>query len=448
MSATRLLIIDDDPDVLDWLVEDLSGRGFQVLGCEDPTLTLEKIEAHRPEIVLADVEMPQIRGLDLMERVHQDHPGLLFVLMSGFATVDLAVEGLRRGAADFVTKPFTGPTIEQVLRRVRRERAMRREVVRLRATRVPSEDKGLIARSQAMTTVLSRIDRAARTDVPILLTGESGVGKSALARRVHEAGERRKGPLLTLNCAALPVNLVESELFGVRKGAFTDARQDRDGVFQQARGGTFFLDEIGEMPLSVQPKLLHALESGRVRPVGATADVAVDVRIIAATNRDLQRMVAEGRFREDLLFRLDVVRVHVPPLRERPADLLPLIDTILAELCERLARPPMAISREAMAVLVAHDWPGNVRELRNVLERATVLAQHDALLAEDVRPASHPPVQATKNVDQALATLAQAKLPLSEIRERYIETVLETVDGNKSEAARLLGIDRRTLYRR
>lgn len=447
MSECRLLIIDDDEDVLDWLSDELGQRGFLTAGITDPTKALATISAHRPEIVLTDVEMPQIRGLDLMEQVHHEHPGLLFVLMSGFATIDLAVEGLRRGAADFVTKPFTGAAIEQVLNRVSRERAMRREVVRLRATRVPSEDRGLVARSQAMRLVLDRIDRAARTNAPVLLTGESGVGKSALARRLHEGSARARGPLLTLNCAALPVNLVESELFGVRKGAFTDARQDREGVFQQARGGTLFLDEIGEMPLSVQPKLLHALESSRVRPVGGASDVAVDVRIVAATNRDLRAMVAEGSFREDLLFRLDVVRVEVPPLRDRPADLLPLIDTVLAELCDRLERPPMAISREALAVLTSHDWPGNVRELRNVLERATVLAQHDTLLAEDVAPNPHG-ASAPDNTDSAISVLAAGRLSLQEVRERYIDAVLEVVDHNKSEAARILGIDRRTLYRR
>jgi len=442
------LVVDDEPDVVDWMVDELQRRGLRAWPCTDASLAQAAVARHKPTIVVLDVEMPRIRGLDLMERLHRASPDQIVVLMSGFATVDLAVEGLRRGAADFLTKPFTGASLERTLRRVVDERALRTEVRRLRATRIPVADGSIIAASEAMQRILRQIDRAAPTGTPIMITGESGVGKSVLARRLHERSDRASGPFVALNCAALPTSLVESELFGVKRGAFTDAREDRQGLLREADGGTLFLDEIGDMPVEVQPKLLSAIETGRFRSVGGGSEATVDVRFVAATHRDLSAAVADGTFREDLLYRLDVIRLHVPPLRERPEDLLPLIDAILQELCDRLGRPDLRLARDALDALTRHPWRGNVRELRNVLERAAVLADGDTVLADDVLPTSVPPPATGQPVDALLDGLVSHRLTLQDLRDRYTERVLQALDDNKSEAARFLGIDRRTLYRR
>jgi DNA-binding NtrC family response regulator len=441
-----VLVIDDEPDVVDWMVDELKRRGLDAVPCVDPLRAEGEIRLRRPTVVVLDVEMPAIRGLDLMERLHRAHPDRIVVLMSGFATVDLAVEGLRRGAADFLTKPFTGAVLERTIRRAVDERALRSEVRRLRATRIAADDHGMVAASDAMKRILAQLDRVAPTGASVLITGESGVGKSALARRLHDRSDRASGPFVALNCAALPTSLVESELFGVKRGAFTDAREDRPGLLREAHGGTLFLDEIGDMPIEVQPKLLYAIETGRVRPVGGSGEATVDARIVAATHRDLRAAVTEGAFREDLLYRLDVLRVHVPPLRDRPDDLLPLIDVLFGEVCRRIGRLDLRLSRGALDALARHPWPGNVRELRNALERAAVLAEGETLLESDfARPeAAAPP----DDLDGLLDRLLGHGLTLHELRDRYTDRVLVAHGDNKSEAARVLGIDRRTLYRR
>jgi DNA-binding NtrC family response regulator len=353
---------------------------------------------------------------------------------------------VRAGACDFVTKPFKLPALVLAVERALRERTMRREIVRLRRELGDDRDgrDNLIATSPAMVKILDVARRAARSTASVLITGESGSGKGALARWIHEHGPRRDGPFVHVNCAALPSGLVEAELFGVRRGAYTDARESRDGLFAEASGGTILLDEIAEMPLDVQSKLLQVLESGRVRPVGG-GEVAIDVRMIAATNRAIDDAVHAGQFRLDLFFRLNVIRLEVPPLRDRAADLPELVSALLAR-ASRGAASPIGITDDAMRWLVRHDWPGNVRELANVVERAVALTDHDTIVLEDVRDLE--PRLAIDPTPDLLAGAAERQLPLAEVERSYIRRVLDANDGNVSRAARILGIDRRTLYRK
>ncbi|MCX5742053.1 MAG: sigma-54 dependent transcriptional regulator, partial [Proteobacteria bacterium] len=323
-----MLIVDDDRAVVDYLVEFLATH-YIVVGETSPVAALARIEREDFDVVISDVEMPELRGPELLAAILERKPRQAVLLITAFGSVELAVETVRAGACDFVTKPFKPETLLLAIERALRERAMRREIVRLR--RDLGEDGGrLIARSAAMQRVLELARRAARTDATVLVTGESGAGKGAIARWIHERSARRDGPIVHVNCAALPSGLVEAELFGVRRGAFTDARESRAGLFVEAAHGTLFLDELGELPLDAQAKLLQVLESSRVRPVGGGGEVDIDVRLIAATNRDLADAIRDGRFRNDLYFRINVVQIEVPALRERPDDIPELVHAFLA----------------------------------------------------------------------------------------------------------------------
>jgi DNA-binding NtrC family response regulator len=443
LTRRRILVVDDDPDLVDYLRDMLSDAGYDVEGTTDPLAAVERVRTEAFDLVVSDVRMPVMTGTELMERLHELRPHLLVLLVTAFGSVDLAVRALRRGACDFVTKPFRIEALVQAIERSLREREMRREIVRLRS-RVSGLDTGdLIARSPSMQRVVQVVTRAARGGAPVLLTGDSGVGKGAVARFLHDRSERADGPFVQVNCAALPATLAESELFGVRRGAFTDARESRTGLFQRADGGTLFLDEVGEAPLELQPKLLHVLETGRVRPVGDVAEVQVDVRIVAATNRPLELALRENRFRTDLYYRLNVIRVEIPPLRDRPEDIDALVDRFLHRACERHGRPLVGISSAAMRWLLSHPWPGNVRELANTIERAVALSDHDTVGVDDLRDPA-PAGSGGDFLDDAIVREA----PLVAVEREYIVRMIRARHGNKTEAARALGIDRRTLYRR
>lgn len=450
MSASarrRILVTDDDPGVVDYLVEMLSEEGYVVEGVTSPHKALACLGGNEFDLVIADVEMPGMRGIDLMAAIHAKKPGQLVLLITAFGSIDLAVRAVRAGACDFITKPFQIEVLCLAIERAFRERQMRREIVRLRSMLSVSEPAGLVARSQVMQRVVDLARRAALTDSTVLLTGESGVGKGNVARFIHDHSPRHRGPFTQVNCAALPAPLVESELFGVRKGAYTDAREDRLGLFVQATGGTLFLDEVAEMPLEAQPKLLQALETGKVRPVGGHNEVAVDVRVIAATNCPLEEALRDRHFRPDLYHRLNVIRVEIPPLRERPEDVEALVDVLLQRASAKLARPVIGITAEAMRWLLSYEWPGNVRELANMIERAVALTDHDTILPEDLSLASHPPSK-DDLLDDTLSIAAARELPLIDVERAYIRRVLEVTHGNKARAARILGLDRRTLYRK
>ena len=446
----KVLVVDDERDVVDMLVDPLVASGLEATGVTQPRAALDRIrEGEAFDVIVADVELGEVRGLELMRAIHALRPEQLVILITAFGSMELAAQAMREGAADFIAKPFSLDLFSAVLERAIGSRQMRREIVRLRES-LDIEPGDLVAQSEAMARTLALEQRAAKTDATILITGESGVGKSALARHIHETSLRKDGPFIQLNAATLPEALVESELFGAKKGAFTDARHDRDGVFQQASGGTLFLDEIAELSLAIQPKLLSALETRRVRAVGSPAEVEVDLRLIAATNQDLEQAVAHGEFREDLFYRLHIVPIQVPPLRERIEDIPPMIDHFIERACKRLHRKIEGISAPAMRWLCGQEWPGNARQLANTLERAIILSEHDVLTLDDFQP-KLPKAGAQDASDRErdfLQAMLARGLTLQDLERRYIEEALEFTDGNKAEAARLLAIDRKTLYRK
>ncbi|PPD39327.1 MAG: sigma-54-dependent Fis family transcriptional regulator [Methylobacter sp.] len=439
----HLLVIDDDSGVVDYLQEMLTANGYEVSGESDPQRALLRLEARHFDLVVSDIEMPGLRGLDLMAAIHARKPGQLVLLMTAFGSIDLGIQSLQAGACGFVTKPFSLNDLLAAVAKAFRDRAMHREIVRVSNGGGALAPKALVAESPNMQKILQLANRAAQIDSPVLLTGESGVGKGALAFFIHEQSPRCNGPFLQINCAALPFSLVESELFGVCKGAYTDARENRPGLFAEAKGGTLFLDEIGEMPLAVQPKLLQVLETGKVRPVGSSSEVATDVRIIAATNQPIEKAVQNGLMRADLYYRLNVIRLDVPPLRERLADMDRLVDHLLQHAQTKLRRQTLGISAEAMRWIRAYSWPGNVRELANTLERAVALTEHDTILLEDLAQATQLPIE-----DNLLGNAVTRQMTLAELETAYIRRILEMTQDNKVQAAKILGIDRGTLYRK
>jgi DNA-binding NtrC family response regulator len=443
--SVTILVVDDHPQVVDWLRDELGREGYTTTGCSDARAAVELAVREDFDLVVADVEMPGLRGIDLMSEIQARKPGTLVLLITAFGTVDLAVRAVKAGACDFVTKPFTIEVLLLAIERALRDRRMRKEIVRLRRLTVDDAPDGIVARSPAMRRVLERAERAARVTSSVLLTGETGVGKSTVARMLHARSPRRAGPFVQVNCAGIPATLVEGELFGVRRGAFTGADRDRDGLFARAHGGTLLLDEVGELPLESQPKLLDVLETGRIRPLGGAPDRTVDVRLVAATNRDLQGAVRERTFRADLLFRLDVVRIEVPPLRERKEDLEGLVDQFVERMSARVGRAVLGVADDAMAWLRGHSWPGNVRELQNLVEQAVAIGEHDVITLDDVRREAS---GVAAPDDDPLETAIASHTPLEAIELAYIRRTLEACGGNVSEAARRLGIDRRTLYRR
>lgn len=440
-EGAHLLVVDDDAEVVAYLADMLQAAGYRVDVETQPKRALQRALDGDYDLVVTDLEMPGLRGMELLAALRAQKPEQLLLLITAFGSVDLAARALREGACDFVTKPFPIEVLLHAIERALRERQMQQELLRLRQHSEP-EHGGLVARSAAMERVVEMARRAAQTEVSVLLTGESGTGKGALARYLHEHSDRSAAPFLQVNCAALPASLVESELFGVRRGAFTDARADRDGLFVDAATGTLFLDEIAELPLEAQPKLLQALETGRVRPVGGGSEVAARPRVVAATNRPLQQELEARRFRPDLFYRLNVVHIELPPLRQRREDIPLFVDRFLQQANVRSGRSVRGVSRKAMRWLLEHDWPGNVRELANLIERAVVLSDHEVLQREDL-PVAEPVRLQQRFIDDASAQ----HLSLDAMKLAYVRRTLDEVQGNRSEAARLLGIDRRTLYR-
>jgi DNA-binding NtrC family response regulator len=441
-SKKRLLVLDDDGGVVDFLCESLTERGFEVTGLTSPREALLRIKTEAFDLVITDVEMPEMRGTELLAAILAEKPSQLVLLITAFGSIDLAVSTVQSGACDFIAKPFKIENLEAAIERAFHNRQIRREIVRVRKASSLEAPEQIIAGSSAMRRVLETAQKAAGTDSITLITGETGTGKGVIARLIHDSGARREQPFYHLNCASLPPTLVESELFGVRRGAFTDAKEDRAGAFVAAGEGTLFLDEVGEIPLEIQAKLLHVLENGRVRPLGSSSDVPIRARLIAATNRSLEALLAEGRFRQDLYYRLNVIRIEVPPLRERSEDIIPLVDLFLNRACERQGRSFIGVSAAAMRRLQAYPWPGNARELANVIERAVVLSDHDTLVPEDFD------IPKNDGVGTLLAQGSDGNVPLEEIERAYVRRVLEEHGGNKAGAARSLGINRRTLYRK
>jgi two-component system response regulator HydG len=398
------------------------------------------------DAVLTDLGMPEMNGEQLCARLLDSSNERPIIVVTGNGSLEGAVAAMRAGAFDFVTKPVDPKLLQAAVARAVKHSSLQNEVKRLRAQADEHAPAGqLIGESAPMRRVQDLIRRVGPSDASVLIWGETGTGKELVARAIHQCSSRRDGPFIAINCAAVPATLLESELFGHSRGAFTDAKQARSGLFQKATGGTLFLDEIGEMPLEKQAKLLRALQERTVRPVGSDTEVAFDARIITATHRDLEAAATDGRFRQDLYFRINVVRIDLPPLRDRGSDILRLAHHFLAANAERGGQPALQVGSSVAERLLGYDWPGNVRELENCMERATALAQSGSIAVDDLpdRIRLHQP-------DRFVVSASEPEelITIDELEKRYILRVLKLVDGNRSRAAVVLGLDRRTLYRK
>jgi DNA-binding NtrC family response regulator len=439
-----ILVVDDDAAMCEFLKEELEREGFAVEVANGGRAGLERVKRGGVDLVVSDVRMPDLDGLDLLREVRALDPSLHVIIITGFGSIDTAIRAVKLGAYDFLVKPFEIdrllPTIDKALA----ERALRSEVVRLREE-VSRRDRldNLIGRSPAMQEVFNLIRRVAGSQASVLITGDSGTGKELVARAIHAHGPRKARPFVAMNCSAIPETLLESELFGYARGAHSTARLDRQGLLVEADGGTLFLDEIAEMPLPLQPKLLRVLQDGEVRPLGTNKVERVDVRVIAATNRDLAAHLREGHLREDLYYRLNVVQIHLPPLRGRSEDVLPLAEHFLARSAARAGKSLRGFSESAKKIMLAYPFPGNVRELENMVERAVALAEGELIGPDDL-----PPVMRERRSQDRLATAVAQGLTLDQLEREYIERVLESEGGNKTRAALRLGLDRKTLYRK
>jgi two-component system response regulator HydG len=439
-----VLVIDDAPEMASAIVDYLQRNGFDAHAANSGTDAIARFKDAPADVVLTDLRMKGMDGMDVLSGIHAIDPEVPVVIMTAFGAVESAVDAIRRGAFHYVTKPFKLDVVRVLLERAIAERAMRVENEGLRRTvREVLTGGTLIGRSTGIRAVTDLVRRVASTAVPVLVLGETGTGKELVARAIHAEGSRREAPFVAVNCAAVPEALLESELFGHVKGAFTGATQTRRGLFIEANGGSLLLDEIGDMPLALQAKLLRVLETGEVRAVGSDATRTTDVRIIAATHRDLPAEVRAGKFRQDLFFRLNVVPIAIPPLRQRREDIPLLLDHFLAKSRERFPRmPATAFAPEAIKVLVDYAWPGNVRQLENLVDRCVITGDTGEISAPEIRAAvaewePSDPLQARGEM-----------LPLHAVEQRYIAWVLEKVGGNKTRAAEILQIDPSTIWRR
>lgn len=442
----RILIVDDEPNMCRMLEDHLRLREFESKWFTSGEEAFNEMKNEDFDVVVTDLRMPGMTGTELCQRVVANRPDVPVIVMTAFGSLETAVEAIRAGAYDFVTKPLEMDLLELTLdRAVMHRRLQDRVKVLSRALETSQGFDEILGSSPSMRTLFDELSRIADSEASVLITGESGTGKELVARAIHRKSRRRDKPFVPINCAALPEALLESELFGHEKGAFTDARNPRKGLILQADGGTLLLDEIAELPLAVQAKLLRGLEERNVRPVGGDREIDFDVRFLSATNRDLETAVEEGRFRQDLYFRIHVIPLELPPLRARGTDILLLAQHFLEQFAARAQTQVQGLSEAVAEKLLNYNWPGNIRELRNVIERAVALTRFDKLVVEDLpeKIRDYRGSQVFIGGDNP-----NELVPLEEIERRYILHVVEAVDGNKTLAARVLGLDRKTLYRK
>ena len=440
-DRARVLVVDDNLEMARTLAEGLDDRGYEAVPVSSGGEAIARLEAGGVSAVVTDLRMPNVDGLAVLEASRRLEPGRPVIIMTAFSAIDSAVESIRRGANHYLTKPFKQEELYIFLGRALEEVRLRREAAALKRElggRLVA--KAIVGDSPPIRALRELVARVADAPVPILIQGETGTGKGLVARALHGESHRAGGPFVAVNCAAIPEGLLESELFGYVRGAFTGAAHDRPGLVAEASGGTLFLDEIGEMPLALQAKLLHVIEAQTVRPVGGTREVKVDARIVAATNRNLPVAVREGKFREDLLYRLDVVAIGLPALRDRREDLPQLAAHLIAELRGRYPSSPVErLGAEALAVMARHAWPGNVRELAHVLERLILLGRTPEIGADDLPPAVRDPAAADP------LEFRGEILPIRELQRRYAAWALTQTGGHRARAAEALGIDVKTL---
>ncbi len=442
----RVLIVDDDPAMCEVLAAGLAARGFEPEFTTSADEALLRLKDREFAVIVTDLCMRGMGGIDLCGHVTTNNPNIPVIVITAFGSLETAVAAIRAGAYDFVTKPLDTDELALILERAIQYRVLREEVKRLRVALDQTEGfSSLLGESPQMRKLCAFLARICDSEASVLITGETGTGKEVVARALHNASRRCDSPFVAVNCAAVPETLLESELFGHTKGAYTDAKSQRKGLFLQADGGTLFLDEIGTMPFAIQPKLLRVLQDRKVRPVGGDTEAAFDVRLISATNRDLESAVADEMFREDLYFRINVVHVDLPPLRARGHDVLLLAQHFIREFSGRAKKAIVGLSTPVAQKLLAYSWPGNVRELQNCIERAVALADCDQItvgdLPEKIRGYTPSHVVVASDDPTELVTM-------EEVERRYVLRVLESVNGNKTLAARILGFDRKTLYRK
>ncbi len=433
-----ILVIEDQPDHRQSLVEILSFHGYRTLEAADGKTGIHLLGRESPELALLDLKLPDMDGLDVLRWARANVPDVPIVLISGFGTVAAAVEATKLGAVDFLEKPLRAERVLLTIQKALRESRLRWERNRL-LENIRSR-YAIVGSSPALKHVLSLVKRAASCDSRVLITGESGTGKELVAKAIHHNSARAAGPFVPVNCAAIPQGLIESELFGHRKGAFTGAYESRTGKFLQADRGTLFLDEIGDMDPAVQAKVLRALDDGFVQPVGSSQSQRVDVRVIAATNRDLRDEMRQGRFRRDLFYRLDVVTIHIPPLRDRPEDIPVLLDYYLERFCEENKLPKKRLAPDAASALLEYEWPGNVRELRNVVEKLVVLTEGEVITYRDVATA----LDLDTVHFQEVRTLREAR---RDFEREYIRKALVANDWHMTRTAEQLGVERSYLWK-
>jgi two-component system, NtrC family, response regulator AtoC len=454
LERKQVLIVDDEPNLRKILSAQLSRDGYDVMTAEDGERGLAMLKEHHIDLVITDLKMPKVDGMTLLKRALEEEPDLPIVLITAHGTIDTAVEALKSGAFDFVTKPFDKDEVRQIVSKALRTRELRGAD----ATSVPTGGAvrfGIIGDSAGIADLYAVLERVADTPTTVLITGESGTGKELVARALHEHSGRKDKPFIKVNCAAIPKELIESELFGYERGAFTGAVSSKPGRFELANGGTLFLDEIGEIPIEMQVKLLRALQESEFERVGGIKTIRIDVRLVAATNRDLKKLIASGAFREDLFYRLNVVPIRLPALRERTGDIPLLVEHFLVKFNERLKKKVEGVDAEAMETLVAYPWPGNIRELENVVERAVLFCDTQKLGASDLPPEIRG-IPAMANVSLSAVDLQAAlagegglkehvKVAMSRLEKELVSRALQQTTGNVTHAARLLKISRKGL---
>ncbi|MCB0265367.1 MAG: sigma-54-dependent Fis family transcriptional regulator [Calditrichaeota bacterium] len=436
MKPYKILIVDDEPSVCnslgEWFLED----GFNVETAQSGEIALQKMHGNTFDIILLDIKMPGMDGITLQKKIREIDPNIIVIIMTAFASVETAVEALKLGAFDYITKPFDPDDLSRLVRNAIKQKDLSDENVQLKdqITELRGMDE-IVGTSDKIREVMEMVHTVAETDSTVLIRGESGTGKELVARAIHSHSKRRYLPIVAVNCGAIPETLLESELFGHEKGAFTGAQYRRKGRLEMAHGGTLFLDEIGDISPKMQVDLLRVIESKRFTRLGGTAEIQVDFRLVFATNKNLEKLVEEGLFREDLYYRINVFTIVIPPLRERRADILPLARHFIGKYARAMGRPQKSISPEAEAILLRHPWPGNVRELENAIERAMVVGKKPAVAAEDL------PLQVNNSNHDSGETQT-----LEELEKQHIIKVLGEAAGNVTQAAGVLGIDRVTLY--
>ena len=442
----KILIVDDEQTMCEMLADDLERHGFLPTWSISSEKALDLLKTQSFDVLLADLNLPNMNGIELCERIAANRPDIPVIVITAFGSMETAIAAIRAGAYDFVNKPIDTEFLVLALDRAVKHRGLQEKVKLLdQALKRSHRFDRLIGESPLMRKLMNRLERVADTETSILIAGETGTGKELVARALHKRSRRCKNPFVAVNCAALPHSLLESELFGYKRGAFTDAKADRRGLFLQAHGGTLFFDEIGDIPLSLQSKLLRSLEERSARPIGGTSEVPFDVRIIAATNRDIETAIQEGQFREDLYYRINVIQIDLPPLRERGTDILLLARHFVEQFAIRANKQIAGISNSAAEKLLNYSWPGNVRELRNTIERAVVLTGYEKISVDDL-PEKIRDYKASRFLLES--DTASELVPVQEVERRYILHVLKTVGGNKTVAAKVLGLDRKTLYRK